>query len=80
VLRLLTERLRIEDLLLAGESATRKSKRLKARKPWATAFEPEIGPASLIGLVMSVSAIDDLAVSQRRNWHPVKYVMAARLD
>jgi hypothetical protein len=34
VLRLLRERLRFEDLLLAGESAARKSKRLKARKPW----------------------------------------------
>jgi hypothetical protein len=34
VVRLLSERLRFEDLLLAGESAARKSKRLKARKPW----------------------------------------------
>ena len=34
VLRLLTERLRIEDQLLAAESAARRSKRLKARKPW----------------------------------------------
>ena len=31
VVRLLSES---EDLLLAGESAARKSKRLKARKPW----------------------------------------------
>jgi hypothetical protein len=34
VVRLLTERLLIEDQLLAAESATRKSKRLKARKRW----------------------------------------------
>jgi hypothetical protein len=34
VVRLLSERLRFEDLLLAGESAARRSKRLKARKPW----------------------------------------------
>ena len=34
VVRLLSERLRFEDLLLAGESVARKSKRLKARKPW----------------------------------------------
>jgi hypothetical protein len=34
VVRLLSERLRFEDLLLAGESAVRRSKRLKARKPW----------------------------------------------
>jgi hypothetical protein len=34
VLRLLTERLRFEDLLLAAEPAARKSKRLKARKRW----------------------------------------------
>ena len=34
VVRLLSERLRFEDLLLEGESAARKSKRLKARKPW----------------------------------------------
>jgi hypothetical protein len=34
VVRLLTERLQFEDLLLAGESAARRSKRLKARKPW----------------------------------------------
>jgi hypothetical protein len=33
VIRLLTERLRFEDQLLAAESAARKSKRLKARKP-----------------------------------------------
>ena len=34
VIRLLNERLRFEDQLLAAESAARKSKRLKARKPW----------------------------------------------
>jgi hypothetical protein len=34
VVRLLTERLRFENLLLAAEPATRKSKRLKARKRW----------------------------------------------
>src|ERR1700738_4524662 len=34
VVQLLRERLRFEDLLLAGESAARRSKRLKARKPW----------------------------------------------
>ena len=34
VVRLLSERLRFEDLLLAGESAARKSRRLRARKPW----------------------------------------------
>ena len=34
VVRLLSERLRFEDLLLAAESPARKSKRLKARKPW----------------------------------------------
>jgi hypothetical protein len=34
VVRLLTERLQFEDLLLAGESAARKSRRLRARKPW----------------------------------------------
>jgi hypothetical protein len=34
VVRLLTERLRIEDQLLAAESAARKSKKPKARKPW----------------------------------------------
>ena len=34
VVQLLSERLRFEDLLLAGESAARRSKRLKARKPW----------------------------------------------
>jgi hypothetical protein len=33
VVRLLSERLRFEDLLLAGESAVRRSKRLKAIKP-----------------------------------------------
>jgi hypothetical protein len=34
VVRLLSERLRFENLLLAAESAARKSKRLKARKRW----------------------------------------------
>jgi hypothetical protein len=34
VVRLLTERLQIEDQLLAAESPARKSKRLKATKPW----------------------------------------------
>jgi hypothetical protein len=34
VVRLLTEQLRFEDQLLAAESPARKSKRLKARKPW----------------------------------------------
>ena len=38
VVRLLTERLRFEDLLLAGEPAARKSKRLKARKRWVHRF------------------------------------------
>jgi hypothetical protein len=34
VVRLLTERLRIEDQLLAAESAARRSKKLKAAKRW----------------------------------------------
>jgi hypothetical protein len=34
VVRLLSERLHIEDQLLAAESPARKSKRLRARKPW----------------------------------------------
>jgi hypothetical protein len=34
VVRLLMERLQIEDQLLAAESPARKSKRLKARKRW----------------------------------------------
>ena len=34
VVRLLSERLHVEDQLLAAESPARKSKRLKARKPW----------------------------------------------
>jgi hypothetical protein len=34
VVRLLSERLRFEDFMLAGESAARKSRRLRARKPW----------------------------------------------
>jgi hypothetical protein len=34
VVKMLTERLHVEDQLLAAESPARKSKRLKARKPW----------------------------------------------
>jgi hypothetical protein len=41
VVRLLSEQLRFEDQLLAAESPARKSKRLKARKPWATVFEQD---------------------------------------
>jgi hypothetical protein len=34
VLRLLAERLQFEELLIEAETTAKKSKRLKARKPW----------------------------------------------
>jgi hypothetical protein len=51
VVRLLTESLWAEDQLVKAESATRKSKKLKARSPGSTIFEPETGPACISSLI-----------------------------